>query len=262
MWLVDNFGHPVFPDAPWHHNGKWAGGGDLPAVAALKEEWKSRPFERGNGESPPSEPPEEKRHPDWFGFDPVGPVEGDDLSVWAWASEGYTDIRLMVGNRQAEYDHVDKGANSFTWHFKPLAKMAAGLYLVQFFKGFETLVSWTRVEVKEKGQDGAEPVADQVALWDDHGGGGEMIGLMVYQDGVWGLEFSLADAGEHALTFVAEKAGARVGRASVGVTVEERGEEGQLEIEVLAPQDGLAVEPGQIIRAECRVKLTPQPKLR
>jgi len=46
MWLVDNFGHPAFASAAWHRNPVIAGGGNLPAVEALKTEWRQRPFVR------------------------------------------------------------------------------------------------------------------------------------------------------------------------------------------------------------------------
>ena len=46
MWLVDTFGHPTFGEAVWHNNKVWAKGGNLPAVAALRQEWQARPFKR------------------------------------------------------------------------------------------------------------------------------------------------------------------------------------------------------------------------
>jgi len=56
MWHVDSFGHPTFASAAWHNN-KVYGGANLPAVAALKTEWRERPFERKRGEPPEPEPP-------------------------------------------------------------------------------------------------------------------------------------------------------------------------------------------------------------
>ncbi|MGQ9682709.1 MAG: N-acetylmuramoyl-L-alanine amidase [Anaerolineae bacterium] len=46
MWLVDNFGHRDFGEAAWHNNSRYGGGGNLPAVAALRSEWQARPFQR------------------------------------------------------------------------------------------------------------------------------------------------------------------------------------------------------------------------
>ena len=46
MWLVDNFGHGDFGEAAWHNNARYGGGGNLPAVAALRSEWQARPFQR------------------------------------------------------------------------------------------------------------------------------------------------------------------------------------------------------------------------
>lgn len=46
MWLVDSFGHADFAEAAWHNNRRWMGGADLPAVARLRHEWQTRPFQR------------------------------------------------------------------------------------------------------------------------------------------------------------------------------------------------------------------------
>ena len=49
MWLVDGFGHRDFSEAAWHNNRQWAGGGNLPAVGAMRSEWAARPFVRRFG---------------------------------------------------------------------------------------------------------------------------------------------------------------------------------------------------------------------
>ncbi len=46
MWIVDGFGHEEFADSAWHHNQRWAAGGDLPAVEMLRQEWRAFPFQR------------------------------------------------------------------------------------------------------------------------------------------------------------------------------------------------------------------------
>jgi len=45
MWLLDNFGHPVFADAVWRNNPVY-GNRHLPALDALEAEWSARPFVR------------------------------------------------------------------------------------------------------------------------------------------------------------------------------------------------------------------------
>jgi hypothetical protein len=46
LWLVDAFGHRESQEAAWHNNPRWAAGGNLPAVAALRDDWQARPFQR------------------------------------------------------------------------------------------------------------------------------------------------------------------------------------------------------------------------
>lgn len=64
MWLVDSFGHHDFADAAWHNNRRWAGGGDLPAVEAMRSEWAARPFVRRFSWEKASEPPSHALGPD------------------------------------------------------------------------------------------------------------------------------------------------------------------------------------------------------
>ena len=45
MWLLDNFGHPVFAEAVWRNNPVY-GNTNLPALDALEAEWSTRPFIR------------------------------------------------------------------------------------------------------------------------------------------------------------------------------------------------------------------------
>ncbi len=46
MWLVEPFGHRDFRECAWHKNPVWAQGGNLPAVAALRQEWQAHAFQR------------------------------------------------------------------------------------------------------------------------------------------------------------------------------------------------------------------------